>query len=508
MVTSGPGLTNLITPMLDAQNDSCAMVVISGNVPLKFMGTQAFQECPSLGITKPFTKWSKLVECVDDLPYILDKAFYIAQNGKKGCVHIDLPKCVSADILKQVNIKLFNKNNFKSKKFFPNTNLLEISNLINKAEKPILILGQGCKNDSRLIRQFVKLANIPVTSTLHGVGIYPETCDLSLKFLGMHGNAAANIAVQNADLIVNIGSRFDDRTTGNINNYAPEAKKAFKKGKGGIIHINIDESEIHKNIKSHFNLVTDSEKFLTNIMALIKYNKRESWLNKINELKTQHKFKFVNPKNNLLNTQMVINEINKNLPKKHWIITTGVGNHQMWTSQFIDWINPKTFITSGSLGVMGSAIGYSIGSQIANPNSLIIQIDGDGSFNQTLSELRTINKYNYPIKIAIMNDSQMSMVKTWEKLFFDERYVATDLNENPDYVKLAESFGIKGISCENVHNLKKTIKYFLNYDGPIVCNFKTQSEMCFPLVAPGAALDDMILDSNQNIIVNKSEVPS
>ena len=243
-------------------------------------------------------------------------------------------------------------------------------------------------------------------------------------------------------------------------------------------------------------------------MALIKYNKRESWLNKINELKTQHKFKFVNPKNNLLNTQMVINEINKNLPKKHWIITTGVGNHQMWTSQFIDWINPKTFITSGSLGVMGSAIGYSIGSQIANPNSLIIQIDGDGSFNQTLSELRTINKYNYPIKIAIMNDSQMSMVKTWEKLFFDERYVATDLNENPDYVKLAESFGIKGISCENVHNLKKTIKYFLNYDGPIVCNFKTQSEMCFPLVAPGAALDDMILDSNQNIIVNKSEVPS
>lgn len=519
-VTSGPGLTNSITPMLDAQNDSTPLIVFSGNVPLKAIGTQAFQECPATEMTKPFTKWSVVANNVNDLPYIIRKAWKIATSGKPGCVHIDLPKCISTSIYtsdendddnKYVEGNVSNLIDSDVIDWGQITNMNNLSNLINKSEKPIIILGKGANKYPDYIYSFVLCSNIPVTTTIHAVGLFPENNSLSLKWLGMHGSPAANFAISEADLIINIGSRFDDRTTGNIDNYAPNAYKAYKNGTGGIIHVNIDNSEINKNIKSHYNYNMDTKIFLKNIDKFIKYKNREPWMQKIYNWQTKYPFEFQEPDNNKLNTQMVIKKIGEYLyENENWKITTGVGNHQMWAAQFIDYYKPESLITSGSLGVMGAGIGYAIGTQLANPLTKVILIDGDGSFNMTLPELHTIMKYNLPIKIALMNDNNMSMVRTWEKLFFEERYVATDLSHNPDYIKLAKSYGMTAIKCDNKNDLNKTVENFINYNGPILCEFKTLSEMCYPLVAPGKALNDMILFQNKNSInnLNKSEIPS
>lgn len=522
-VTSGPGLTNSITPMLDAQNDSTPLIVFSGNVPLKSIGTQAFQECPATEMTKPFTKWSVVAEHVNDLPNIIKKAWNIATSGKQGCVHIDIPKCVSTAIYNHNDNNdddddyLFNsnvRNDLSNEKDILNwkeiISLKDLSKIINLSEKPIIILGKGANKSSEIIRDFIINANIPVTTTIHAVGLFPEDHSLALKWLGMHGSPASNFAVSESDLIINIGSRFDDRTTGNTKYYAPNANKAYENRKGGIVHVNIEETEINKNIISHYNYKMSTNVFLNNINHLIKYKNRDNWFKQINIWKKNYPFEYNNPPNFKLNTQMVIKNLDKYLYNMdNWIITTGVGNHQMWAAQFITYKNPESLITSGSLGVMGAGIGYAIGAQLANPDKTIILIDGDGSFNMTLSELHTIIKYNLPIKIALMNDKNMSMVKTWEKLFFEERYIATDLSKNPNYVDLANSFGMKAFSCDNSNNLDKSLEEFLEYSGPILCEFKTISEMCYPLVAPGKALDDMILFQNKNYNnIDKSDIPS
>ena len=511
IVTSGPGLTNLITPMLDAQNDSAPLIVFSGNVPLKAIGTQAFQECPATDMTKPFTKWSKVVKNVHQLPNIIDKAWEIANNKKPGCVHIDLPKCIlTSTYIKDDELKYENNPKLNKNKILPKINYYTLSHLINKSKKPIVIIGKGCNKYQNELIKFISRSNIPVTSTIHGVGIFPENNYLSLKMLGMHGSPVANYAVNQADLIINLGSRFDDRITGNVDKFAPEAYNSFNKLEGGIIHVNIENTEINKNIKSHYNYVMDCKKFLDNITPFISYKERPDWMYTIQTWKKKHAFTYSKPHSNKLNTQMVIDMINGYLPHSgKWKITTGVGNHQMWASQFITYIKPNSLITSGSLGVMGAGLGYAIGTQIANPDHLVINIDGDGSFNHTLSELKTISNYNLPIKIAIMNDGQMSMVRTWEKLFFDERYIATDLSGNPDYCKLAKSFGIRSIRCNSSKKLEECVYEFLNFKGPILCDFRTVSEMCYPLVAPGKALDDMILFENKNDTkFNSSDIPS
>lgn len=506
-VTSGPGLTNSITPMLDAHNDSTPLIVFSGNVPIKYMGTQAFQECPSVEMTKTFTKWSKCVKNIEELPYIIQKSWNLAINGKQGCVHIDIPKCISTT---QTNFFWKNFSNNLLKDSVEDTKFKKLAKLINNSEKPIIIIGKGANNYPRDIYNFVVKSNIPITSTIHAVGLFPEKHPLSLKWLGMHGSACANFAVSESDLIINIGSRFDDRTTGNPEKYGLKARQAYLEDRGGIVHVNIEASEINKNIKSHFNFTMDSKVFLDKIISLVKYRERNNWISKINYWKNEYPFKIYEPNNYYINTQMVVRCINKYLQKDEehkWKICTGVGNHQMYTAQFIEFNTPKSLITSGSLGVMGSGIGYAIGSQISCSGYKIILIDGDGSFNMTLPELQTIMKYNLPIKIAIMNDNQLSMVKAWEKLFFNKRYVATELNHNPNYTNLAKSYGIKALKCNSKHNLDRIVKEFLEYPGPILCEFKTISDVCYPLVPPGNSLDQMLFSKNHSNL-NKNEVPS
>lgn len=507
IVTSGPGLTNSVTALTDATNDSTPFILFSGNVPLSSVGTNAFQECPSTEITKPVTKWSYCVQDVQELPDVVDEAFKVSTNGKPGSVHIDLPKCITMKKFNSSNKKRFKyENKITKEKMMNMTDSHFISEVINNSKFPVLLVGQGCNNYSKELREFALAANIPVTTTIHAMGVFDETHDLSLEFLGMHGNVAANYAIQNADLIIALGTRFDDRITGAIEKYAPKAFQSFKEGTGGIIHVNKNENEIKSVINSHYNFQVDCGEFLKCVKP--SYTRRDPWLKKINSWKDKNPFEYNKDKNHM-STQEVIDEINNYLHNiNNYIVTTGVGNHQMMSSQFIKWRHPKSFISSGSLGVMGVGLPYAIGAQIANPNKMVIDIDGDGSFNHTLSELKTVQNYNLPIKIAIMNDTNFSMVRAWEELFFNKQYTATDLNRNPDYAELAESFGIKGITCSNRKDLKDTIEEFLTYDKAIVCDFRVIPNLCLPLVSPGSGLDDMVLFNDKNIIMKTDLPPS
>lgn len=502
IVTSGPGLTNMVTPMLDAQNDSTPLVVFSGQVSLESKGKLSFQECDATSITKSCTKWSYDVQKNDDLFELTNEAIRVANHGKKGCVHIDIPKCILNDFNGN-NIVKFNsydeitiEDDIKIKN--DKIDYTKLDKIISQASQPVIIIGKGCNDFSDDLYKFIKKYKIHTTSTIHSMGTFDETDDLSLGFLGMHGFPVANFAVQNSDLIIALGSRFDDRITGKLSLFAPKCKN--------IIHVNIENSELGRivdttNERFVYKLNISCDIFFKNINIIksSQINNKKCWNNDINTWKKSYPITYNIPKFNKLNTQMVIEQIGKSINKSNTIITTGVGNHQMMTGQFIDFRKPKQFITSGSLGVMGTGLPYAIGCQIANPTKTVIDIDGDGSFNHTLADLQTVYKYNLPIKIFIMNDGHMSMVRAWEKLFYNENYVATDCSDNPDYCKLAESYGIKSVYLSSKYSLETIVNYVINYnDGPILCNCVVESDLCLPLVAPGKALDDMMLLNNDN----------
>ncbi len=508
IVTSGPGLTNLVTGIRDAQTDSTPLVVISGQVPKVAMNTNAFQECPAVEITKPITKWSYCVESIDELSSVIDQAFIIANDKKKGVVHIDIPKCILAGQINDTETKNFQDENslaIKDKNTKINTfdfdkKIKKVANIINQAKKPVFYIGQGCNNYSSELSELVIKSNIPITTTIHAMGVFDERHPLSLKFLGMHGSVAANYSIQDSDCIIAIGSRFDDRTTGNLEYYAPKAKQAAKHGNGGIIHVNIEDTEINKIVKADYSFHCDAGLFINSLSKYIKFNDNKEWINQCLLWKKNYPFKYDILDNHKLKTQDVIKEINSQLYNLNLIdntlITTGVGNHQMMAAQMIYWKKPKSMITSGSLGVMGLGLPYAIGVQLANPNKLVLDIDGDGSFNHTLSDLKTVSEHNLPIKIAILNDGYQSMVKVWEELFYEGRITATKLEKNPDYCKLAEAFDIMSIKINDRQNLSENIKEFLTYPGPIIAEFIVNTDNCFPLVAPGKALDDLILHSD------------
>lgn len=512
MVTSGPGITNMITPILDAKNDSTPLVVFSGQVSQEAQGLNSFQEAPAVELTRQVTKWSYQITDIYEMESVVDEAFRIANDKKKGPVHIDIPKCVSyQDYNPSLSVNNFKQNIKQNMKDYKNK-IQQVAAVINRSKKPIIIVGKGCSNATNYLTEFVNKSNIPVTSTIHGCGIYDENKELSLRWCGMHGSAAANYAIQDSDLIIALGSRFDDRTTGKISEYAPEAFKASEQGRGGIIHVNIEESELDFVVNSDYNFDMDCELFLKQIMPHISYTKKNEWINNINNLKQTYPF-VIKTDDTKLHMEDVINEFNTATKDKNVTFTTGVGNHQMQTYQFIKSQYPNKVISSGSLGVMGVGLPYAIGVQIANPNNMVILIDGDSSFNMTLSDLKTIQEYNLPVKIAIMNNSAQMMVTVWEELYFEGRNTATINNNNPCYTTLANSFGIKSISCDNRSNLVETIDQFVNYtDGPILCEFKIERDICLPLVGPGCSLDDMILPKEQmgsnNINLTKGLAPS
>jgi len=511
MTTSGPGFTNLITPMLDMTNDSSPGVFITGQVPLTAIGTNAFQEAPSVALSKHVTKYSTQITSIIDIESEFDKAFDIAYGGKMGAVHIDIPKCIASssicydDYHYLLNNKLTNIYPVIDFDIF-NIENYDIENsvtTINNSKKPVIYLGQGCVNDYKLLREFAIKGNIPVISTIHGCGIFDETHDLSLQWCGMHGNATANYTLQEADCIIALGSRFDDRTTGLVEKYAPKCFEAYNNGYGGIIHVNIEKEEIKKVVDSHYNYNMSCNDWLEKAIENIKYDRRTKWLTHINKLKETHTFTF-NEESNKLFMENVLVGIYEQTKNKETIITTGVGNHQMQTYQYIKSSYPKKILSSGSLGVMGAGLPYGIGAKIAHPDKMVIVIDGDSSFNMTCSDMKTVVENDIPIKIAIMNNNSQMMVTIWEKLFFDERYTATINERNPNFTQLGESYGIKSISCDKIEDLEKTLEEFINYPKAILCEFKIEKGICLPLVGPGKALDDMILPDNYETKINEA----
>ena len=516
IVTSGPGITNMITPMLDAQNDSCPLIVFSGNVAKQNMGTNAFQEAPAVELTKPFTKWSYCVDNIHELDDVCDEAFNISQSGKKGVVHIDLPKCILSN---QINNHTNNQiNNHTNNQINNHTNnqinnkinkdlINKVANVINNSKKPVFYIGQGCNNYSSELTELVNKSNIPITTTIHAMGVYNETKSLSLKFLGMHGSVYANKSIQESDCIIALGSRFDDRTTGNLELYAPQAKKAFNENRGGIIHCNINSNEIGNIVDTHYNINADCGDFIKLLTPQIIHKDRKQWIHKINQWKIDYPFTYINT--DILLTQDVLKMLNRHLiNKEQFLFTSGVGNHQMMAAQFIDWTHPRSFISSGSLGVMGFGLPAAIGVAIGNPDKTVIDIDGDGSFLMTLSDMKTARQYNLKnLKVLLLNNKKLGMVDTWEKLFYSNRITATDNSYAPVFYDVAKAFGFNVLQCSHKKDLNKTIYDFIHTPGPLLCEFNVGSTECFPLVAPGKALDDIILNNN-NIKIDSNSPPS
>lgn len=492
IVTSGPGLTNCVTPMLDATNDSTPLIVISGQVPLTAMGSNAFQEAPSVEITTAVTKWSYCVDRVEDVELAIDMAFGLAMDGKKGTVHLDIPKCILTQLFtSQENKEIYMDSGTKYEFIYDKYgwgNYSHVGKIINESERPVLYIGQGCNKAYRLLRNLAIAANIPVTTTLHALGCFDENHDLALEMCGMHGSNAANMALQHADCIIALGSRFDDRTTGNVQKYAPMAKN--------IIHVNIEPSEINKIITTDHNFVSDCKFFIQKLLPFIKYNARNNWLEQINKWKIKEPFRYNKPKHkkDIIGQQVVevLNDIIKD--RKDIIITTDVGNHQMWTAQYIKWHIPGRIITSGALGVMGAGTPYAIGSKIGNPDKTVIGMLGDQSFNMSLNDLKTILNYDVDVKLIIFNDSCQSMVNCWEKIFYEGRETATN-SINPDFTQLASAYGIKWFQCSNYKKLRKTMSKFINYKGSAILNviLDNDDNYCLPLVKPGCGLHEMVL---------------
>ena len=518
ITTSGPGLTNILTPLTDAYCDNIPLLVISGDVSSDMVGKHAFQEAPSIQLTKPITYWNCTIDNANDTNLIMNHAIELVKSGKQ--VHINIPKDIFTKSIhsnnKNLNYTIKTKYNFcktsldncstmSENQFNTKKESIElIANIINNCDKPILYVGRGAIDASNLITELAIKANIPVTTTLHGLGIFDEEHELSLKMIGMHGSEIANHAIQLASTIICIGARFDDRTTGNLKKYAPNANH--------IIHINSNVNDFNKVIDNSINIHGKSKIILKELLPLINFNNR-IW---INDLKKSFNINF--PFNDSgLKQQHILSIFNNELLKrseikKKTIITTGVGNHQMFTAQLITHKFPNKIITSGSLGTMGSSCSFAIGSKIANPSAYVFSIDGDQSFNM-LNDLKMIMNYNIGIKIIIMNDSKQSMVNVWEKLFFDNNIVATE-TVNPNYYLLSKAYNIKCININNKMKIEKItslITEFIDYDNykPIILNCIVDSDLCLPLVPPGNALDDMITFNNINKYkINKSSAPS
>ena len=528
IVTSGPGLTNIITPLQDALCDGVPLVALSGQVPLS-APPEAFQSCESIDLTRPCTKWNYKLKSIEELPTILDYAFYMARTGRPGPVHLDCPKDIQAFVYTQEHIDNYQKVDINNTKYdlnnegliefnkinnIPDLDDIQLNNivdLINKSERPILSVGQGVNDCPKELLEFVEKVNIPITTTLHSLGVFDERHPLALNMIGMHGHPTPNFMIQDADLILAFGSRFDDRTVGKLASYAPAARKAEKEGKGGFIHVDIRPTEKDRVVKVTEFVHSDCKNFLTEINKKNFIKKpRTEWLNIMKKYQKNYPITIPTFPDGSLSVQKVINEMNNQIApyREKCIFSTGVGVHQMVAAQLITWVKPRSMISSGSLGTMGVSLGYSIGAKLADNDKVVISIDGDGSFNMTNTELKTVMDLQIPIKILLLNNNSEMMVEFWQKLFFDGRYVSTD-NNNCDYNKLADAYNIKNLYCDNEKDLSDKMEEFLNFNnGPILFHVKINKTPCLPLVSPGKSIDNMILTDGGYDDIDKSDLPS
>ncbi|EGV61074.1 Acetolactate synthase, mitochondrial [Yamadazyma tenuis] len=508
LVTSGPGATNVITPMADALMDGVPLVVFTGQVATTAIGTDAFQEADVVGISRSCTKWNVMVKNVAELPRRINEAFEIATSGRPGPVLVDLPKDVTASVLRDsipINTTLpSNALSQITRKYaneFTKEAIRRAASLINRARKPVLYVGGGVLNHPdgpKLVQELSDKALIPVTTTLQGLGAFNQNDPKSLDMLGMHGNAAANTAMQSADLIIALGARFDDRVTLNVSKFAPAARKAAAEGRGGIIHFEISPKNINKVVEATEAIEGDVTANLKKILPLIDSIKsRSEWMGQVAEWKEKYPYAYLKEEpGSKIKPQTLIKEISEQSATygREVIVTTGVGQHQMWAAQYFTWTKPRTMITSGGLGTMGFGLPAAIGAQVAKPDAIVIDIDGDASFNMTLTELSSAVQAGAPIKVVVLNNEEQGMVTQWQSLFYEHRYSHTH-QTNPDFMKLADSMNVKGIRITEQADLKAGIKEFLEYnDGPVLLEVVVEKKVpVLPMVPTGKGLDEFIV---------------
>ena len=511
LVTSGPGATNAVTALTDAYMDSVPIVCISGQVPTHLIGTDAFQECDTTGITRPCTKHNWLVKDIKDLPKIIHKAFEVATTGRPGPVLVDIPKDVQFQKTKYTIFKKQKKLNSKSHNLFRQKDINELIKLMDKASKPIFYTGGGVVNSgpkaSELLRELVHTTGFPITSTLQGIGSFPGTDNQFLGMLGMHGSYEANNAMHDCDLLINIGARFDDRITGKIDEFSPNSKK---------IHIDIDPSSINKIIKVDLPIVGDVEEVIVSTIKTIKKlkpnfaksNKQKisKWWEKIQKWRSINSFDFVNSAKTI-KPQYAVQRLYELTKNKDTYITTEVGQHQMWTAQHYKFDKPNRWMTSGGLGTMGYGLPASVGVQVAHPSKLVIDIAGEASVLMTMQEMSTAVQYSLPIKIFILNNEYMGMVRQWQELLHDKNYSESNIAALPDFVKLAEAYGCLGIRAKTPEELDDKIIEMVNTDRPVIFDcLVDKEENCFPMILSGKPHNQMLLgpkDQKQNKITRK-----
>ncbi|KNC77543.1 acetolactate synthase, mitochondrial [Sphaeroforma arctica JP610] len=504
LVTSGPGATNTVTPLQDALMDGVPLVVFSGQVPTHLMGSDAFQEADTLGITRSCTKWNVLVKDIRDLPRRIDEAFEIAMSGRPGPVLVDLPKDVTAGVCKaqpfprhELPFRAFQR---PEAGFAMTADKWEnVAKMINNAERPLIYAGQGIisSDASKELAMLAELGNIPVTTTLQGMGGFDELDSKSVHMLGMHGSAYANYTIQDSDCIIALGARFDDRVTGNLQKFAPAAFKAERDGKGGIIHFEISRKNVNKVLNCTEVVMGDVKVNLKKLLPMIKRSERAPWFAKIAQWKKDFPFNYSKTPgpSGALRPQKVIDELNTIVQKidNPTYFTTGVGQHQMWAAQYIRWRYPRTFITSGGLGTMGFGLPAAIGAKTALPNNIVIDIDGDASFSMTSMELMTAAEYGIGVKVLLLNNNFQGMVKQWQDLFYDERYSGTKMF-NPNFAKLAEASGVRGMTLDSSMNVQEVLQEFIDHEGPVVLDcIIEKDEHVYPMVPAGAGLHEMTL---------------
>lgn len=482
VATSGPGACNLVTGLTTAMMDSSPVVALTGQVRTELIGNDAFQEADTTGITRPITKYNCLVKDIKDLERTIREAFYIASTGRPGPVLVDLPVDVEVARYQMGSPAPIDLPGYKFRTKGHTKQIALAAEAINNSQRPVVYAGGGViwSNAAEALKALVEKANLPVTMTLMGLGSIDQTDPRSLDMLGMHGAAYANYAVQESDLLIAVGARFDDRVTGKVATFAPHAR---------IIHIDIDPASISKNVRVDIPVVGDARLIIQELVDLVEYRPRQAWFEKIMNWKQRYPFTYDRNSHNI-KPQYVIEQIWQQTEGQA-LITTGVGQHQMWTAQFYKFRHPRQLITSGGLGTMGFGLPAAIGAQIARPDALVIDIDGDHSFNMTMTELATAVEHNLPIKVCIMNNGYMGMVRQWQELFYGKRYSKSYL-ANPDYANVAKALGAVGMTCDKKEDVPLVIEQMLRQDRPCVVDFKVeQEENVWPMVPAGRSLNEM-----------------
>ncbi|WP_455815549.1 acetolactate synthase 2 catalytic subunit [Pseudomonas graminis] len=477
IATSGPGATNLITGLADAMLDSVPIVAITGQVSSAVMGTDAFQEIDVLGLSLACTKHSFLVESLDELPSVMAEAFAIAKSGRPGPVLVDIPKDIqlaSGDLVAHLLP-------VEQEMAHPHAELQQARNLLAQAEQPILYVGGGVgmADAVHALRAFAKETGIPTVATLKGLGTPDADDECYLGMLGMHGTKAANLAVQRCDLLIAVGARFDDRVTGKLDTFAPHAS---------VIHLDIDPAELHKLRRAHVGLQGDLNKLLPDLYQPVAI---DAWREEVKTLKADHGWRYDHPGEAIF-APLFLKQLSDRKPQSA-VVTTDVGQHQMWAAQHMSFNRPENFITSSGLGTMGFGLPAAVGAQVARPDDTVICVSGDGSFMMNVQELGTVKRKQLPVKIVLMDNQRLGMVRQWQQLFFEERYSETNLSDNPDFLVLASAFGIPGQRITRKDQVDAALDALLHSEGPYMLHVAIdEHENVWPLVPPGASNENMM----------------